>query len=117
MCVLFWYAFIHALASRCRGAIIAHLLNLPASDVDNQQDNSNIVAIVQALDVAITEYCAALSRSVRVYCRVSTATRLDMATEPTELIVPRFSDQQQLTRPSLLATDSDSYSLYPCCDR
>ena len=55
MCILFWCAFTHALASRCRGAIIAHLLNLPAPNVDDQQGNANTVAIVRVLDVTITE--------------------------------------------------------------
>ncbi len=46
------------IAARYRGAIIAHLLNLPAPEVTDQQDSANILANAQALDVAITEYCA-----------------------------------------------------------
>ena len=51
------------IAPRYRGAIIAHLLNLPAPDVTDEQDNTNILANVQALDVTIADYYAAAGHS------------------------------------------------------
>ncbi len=56
--------YIADIAARYRGAIIAHLLNLPAPDVADDQDNVNILSNVQALDVTIAEYCAAAGRTV-----------------------------------------------------
>ena len=51
--------YIADIAGRYRGAFIAHLLNLPAPDVTDEQDNANIRANCQALDVTIADYCAA----------------------------------------------------------
>lgn len=51
--------YIKDITDRYRAAIIAHLQNLPAPEVTDQQDSLNIEAIRQALDVTITEYCAA----------------------------------------------------------
>lgn len=55
--------YLKDITSRYRGAVIAHLLNLPAPDVSDEQDSLNIAANCQALDVTITEYCAAAGRT------------------------------------------------------
>ena len=52
------------IAPRYRGAIIAHLLGLPAPDVTDDQDNTNILANAQALDVTIADYCAAAGHTI-----------------------------------------------------
>ena len=51
------------IAPRYRGAIIAHLLGLPAPDVTEEQDNQNMTANCQALDVTITKFCVAAGRT------------------------------------------------------
>ena len=57
-------SYIADIASRYRGAIIAYLLGLPAPEVSDEQDNQYIEANCQALDVTITEYCAAAGRTI-----------------------------------------------------
>lgn len=52
------------IAARYRGAIIAHLLHLTLPEISDEQDMVNIGANAQALDVAITEYCAAVGYTV-----------------------------------------------------
>lgn len=52
--------YLRDITSRYRGAVIAHLLDLPAPEVTDQQDSLNIAANCQSLDVTITEYCAAV---------------------------------------------------------
>ena len=56
--------YIADIAARYRGAIIAHLLHLPLPEISDEQDRANIGANAQALDVAITEYCAAAGHTV-----------------------------------------------------
>ena len=56
--------YIADIAARYRGAFIAHLLNPPAPDVSVEQDNVNIITNVQALDVTIADYCAAVGHTV-----------------------------------------------------
>ena len=56
--------YIADIAARYRGAFIAHLLNLPAPDVSVEQDNVNTITNVQALDVTIADYCAAVGHTV-----------------------------------------------------
>ncbi len=51
------HEYLGDIAPRYRGAIIAHLLNLPAPDVTDEQDDVNILANVQALDITIAAYC------------------------------------------------------------
>lgn len=50
--------YLSDITDRYRGAVIAHLLDLPAPEVTDQQDSLNIAAIRQALDMTIAEYCA-----------------------------------------------------------
>lgn len=50
--------YVADIAARYRGAIIAHLLQLPAPDVDEAQDNKNIHAMFIALKATIDDYCA-----------------------------------------------------------
>ena len=52
--------YIKDITDRYRAVIIAHLQNLPAPEVTDQQDSLNIAANCQALDATITEYCAAV---------------------------------------------------------
>lgn len=51
------------IAALYRGRIIAHLLHLPAPQIETeeecQQDRENILAMSQSLDVAIADYCRA----------------------------------------------------------
>ncbi len=51
--------YIKDITDRYRAAIIAHLQNLPAPEVTDQQDSLNIAANCKSLDVTIKEYCAA----------------------------------------------------------
>lgn len=52
--------YLSDISSRYRGAVIAHLLDLPKPDISKTQDSENIEVIRKALDVTITEYCAAV---------------------------------------------------------
>ena len=58
------HEYLGDIAPRYRGAVNAHLLNLPAPDVAVEQDNVNIITNVQALDVTIADYCAAVGHTV-----------------------------------------------------
>ncbi len=58
------HEYLGDIAPRYRGAVIAHLLALPAPDVSVDQDNVNILANVQALDATIAAYCAAAGRTI-----------------------------------------------------
>ena len=51
--------FLRDITDRYRGAVIAHLLELPAPEISDTLDSQNIAANCQALDVTIAEYCAA----------------------------------------------------------
>jgi len=55
--------YLRDITDRYRGAVIARLQNLPAPDVSDEQDSLNIAANCRALDVTITEYCAAAGHS------------------------------------------------------
>ena len=66
------------IAPRYRGATIAHLLDLPAPDGSMEQDNVNIIANAQALDVTLTDFCAAAGYTVE-HCDKLLAVRRRMA--------------------------------------
>jgi hypothetical protein len=56
--------YVADIAARYRGAIIAHLLGLPVPEELDNQDNQNIMANCQSLDVTIVEYCAAAGHTI-----------------------------------------------------
>lgn len=56
--------YIADIAARYRGAVIAHLLNLPLPEISDEQDRKNIGANYPALDITIAEYCAAVGHTV-----------------------------------------------------
>lgn len=55
--------FLRDITDRYRGAIIAHLLELPAPEISEAQDSQNIAANCQSIDVTIAEYCAAVGHT------------------------------------------------------
>jgi len=55
--------YIADIVTRCRGSVIAHLLNLPLPDISAEEENANFRLNAQALDVTITEYCAAVGHT------------------------------------------------------
>lgn len=67
--------YLKDITSRYRGAVIAHLQNLPAPEVSDAQDSENIEAIRQALDATITEYCAAVGHPEEHRARILTLRR------------------------------------------